>query len=723
MRLLNIEAINYKMHKKFSLKLDPEKNYVLSGSNKVGKTTFANMILWNLTGKDIDGRSNFDIRNHAISPENEVRVNCTYSYDEKTIDEFDEPVTKTRTVLLTRKLVAKFSGSGTDKKYNGDLTAYEIDGVDCTADQYDEMVYRLFNADYETIRNLFNIKDGKTKYDLSILLNIREFMYRLSNKEQRHILTSLFSKITPIDVVKAFGDKYNDIKQYILDGVDLLEIQRQKNGQISELNIEIGKNEKKGEIQTRIDERQKDIIETDIDIDSCINIRNSIEEKINDLQKEIIKIENNAQLSGLNNKLDELKNKLNALKHENNIFREKQLKDKTSQNLEQIDNIRENIAELERINKQNSSELSFIEESLSKEAFKLQNAQKEYNAVAALKWDINKEICPTCKQTLPQEKIMQLRADFNFKRAEDLSRFESIIENCRKSIIDLQNKKAVIIGDGNKTSNNEERIKVYKEEINRLKEQNASVKVEDMPGYQTEYDRIIAEGKNIKQQISDLQEDKKGEIAKIKDQISDLKLQLLENQKQIDIYNRNEDAKKRIAELYKELELKTKALSEAQYISLLIDDFIADKDNMAQAEINSNFQYVEWQMYGKLKGSDKLGEKCVCMIKSDNNNTFESTNKASKINATIDIANAFAKALGCSFVLVVDDCEGIDIDNFMIKSQNQIIRLKVISRQPLLMFETDEEHEKRIEEEMNLIKEKRQKDMIKYKVNYEKNLK
>lgn len=40
----------------------------------------------------------------------------------------------------------------------------------------------------------------------------------------------------------------------------------------------------------------------------------------------------------------------------------------------------------------------------------------EYKEAAAETWDEHREICPTCGQALPEEKVEELRADFLQRR-------------------------------------------------------------------------------------------------------------------------------------------------------------------------------------------------------------------------------------------------------------------------------------------------------------------
>ena len=60
---------------------------------------------------------------------------------------------------------------------------------------------------------------------------------------------------------------------------------------------------------------------------------------------------------------------------------------------------------------------------------------EEYAAAQAEQWDAGKETCPTCGQALPAEKVQELRAAFNERKAKQKESINRRGQECSKAKI------------------------------------------------------------------------------------------------------------------------------------------------------------------------------------------------------------------------------------------------------------------------------------------------
>lgn len=698
MRILGIRAKNFKMHNDFSLDFKDGANYVVSGKNRVGKTTLANMVLWNLTGKDIEGRSDFEIRTRNIEPDNDVVVTGIYRFEDKVMGE-NGLTEETKDISLTRKYVARFEGKGLDRRYAGDLIKYEIDGIEATAKQYKEAVNRLFNQ--------YNVSDNDA-IDLSLLLDIKKFMYKMNNKEQRQILSKLFSKKTDKDILEENKEKYADIATYIYNKNDLAVVRKQFAGQVAELSKEVGSNVSKGAISIRIAERKNDKSGLTIDIDAKTAEKMDVESKMDELRAKIARVQNGSEVEKVRNEINNLQNQLKELDLENKKYKEdlyaksnldiieknKELGTDKIRKEQELSDLRYDIAECNKVINSKEAEIQRLNEERTKWQSQVWNGD---------------ENCPACGQRLPEDRIKQSKAKFNSIKVSKL-------ETIEKNIVDAQN-----VVDENKQKlatlptieNIEKELSDITTQIKDLQSTFVTTDV-DMPNYVVKKQKIEEKIASKQQEQSRLNGEQEKEIAELNRQRDEYKVQLENCQRYIDIYNKDIATDRRIEELQEQLKEKSKELSKAERLCALIDDFNYAKALEQQEEINDKFEYVEWQLFSKNKGDDSIKDKCVCIIKDDNGNTFEGTNKASRINATIDIMNAFNKALNCKSILFIDDSEGITNDNYKVKTDLQTIKLKVVEHQNIIMYETEEEYNNRIMKETEYLRAARQAQVLDY---------
>ena len=179
-KLLKLDIENFRGIKNFVLTPDGHR-ITVQGANGTGKSTLMAAFLWLLTGKDAQGRENYNVfplgtdgnRLSGCSP----TVTATLSMPDG------------RTLILQRSICERWTkrrGSA-ETEYNGDETRYFIDEVPVSAGEYSSAIFGMFPEKL-----------------LPLLLNAAWFSEQTKDyKERRRLLLEQFGSLQPADVFTA----------------------------------------------------------------------------------------------------------------------------------------------------------------------------------------------------------------------------------------------------------------------------------------------------------------------------------------------------------------------------------------------------------------------------------------------------------------------------------------------------------------------------------------
>lgn len=179
-KLLKLYVENFRGIKNFVLTPDG-RSATVQGGNGTGKSTLMAAFLWLLTGKDAQGRENYNVfplgtdgnRLSGCSP----TVTATLSMPDG------------HTLILQRSICERWTkrrGSA-ETEYNGDETRYFIDEVPVSAGEYSSAIFGVFPEKL-----------------LPLLLNAVWFSEQTKDyKERRRLLLEQFGSLQPADVFTA----------------------------------------------------------------------------------------------------------------------------------------------------------------------------------------------------------------------------------------------------------------------------------------------------------------------------------------------------------------------------------------------------------------------------------------------------------------------------------------------------------------------------------------
>lgn len=311
------------------------------------------------------------------------------------------------------------------------------------------------------------------------------------------------------------------------------------------------------------------------------------------------------------------------------------------------------------------------------------------------KWvfDESTTVCSLCGQTLPAEKIEQLRAEFENRRelakadaarrladaknnfiAQKNSNLEEIkakgfakkklIEELAKKNADLQ----AVIDD---LKEQEQEAAARKEELSK---QLAEIPQEADYTQNEEYVKLNARHKEVLAEIERLQAaDDAALAAALEAEKTDLRLRLEEVNKIIAQDANNVRIDEQIADMQHKQREYEQVKADAEKILYQLKEVSKRKNELLVVEINQHFGIVSWKLFDYQKNGE-YKEVCIPMV--DGKEFGVTTNTGREIQAKLDICNSFQKFFDMYVPIFLDGAESLN-DEYIPAVDTQLILLTV----------------------------------------------
>lgn len=629
---IKIKKIHIENFKKFNV-FDIEFGNVTKvyGQNAVGKTSIVDAFMWCLFDKNSRGETKFQIRPLDCNGNQidyvEIKVVLTLEVDGREV------------VLqkVQKQNWVKKRGTLTET-LQGNVNSFEVDGIPKKEKDYKEYIESIVNED------LFKL-----------ITNPQAFVSK-KWQDQRKELMKFAPNIDNEDVI-ATNPKVLQELSLALSVHNPEDLQTKAKKALSEYK------KQQTEIPARIDEVRKSM--TDIDVAELELQKNSLNEQIEEIEKSEEDITTQYEkyqketddLMDLKFKLSDMERKANE---ENNAARRRY-----EERVADFDN---NIASFNRkidALKQNIIDASGTISAYEKKRKELLEDWKEENAktyVDTLEFDEDSLICPMCGQSYPNDKIEQIKADFEQKKVDIKAKWEKdhkdnleriITDGDRyKSLIDqMKNKLEDVKAQLSDEQGNLQRTELEKEEVVDL--------LEALP------DRVdISDSEEYKKLVSQISEKEKilstaNSGAEMRQQLrvkkNGLKEELLIVEKQITSAD-NSAKEERIEELQKEMSDIADKVNEQEKMLYLLEEFTKAKMTMISKIINEKFGIVDWKLFDK-QVNGAVVECCECTV---NGVPFSSLNTGHRIVAGLDIINTLSELYGVTAPIFIDNAEAVN---------------------------------------------------------------
>lgn len=633
----------------------------VSGMNRLGKTTIATAWFWLLADKNYELVSNPNIRPDDVE-ECVPTVTAVLDVDGKEIT----------IAKMQKRKVGKPDANGISKVT---LTnTYEINSVPKTE--------RDFKADLEELGLIV---------DNFLVCSHPDVFTGQKQADMRKMLFKMASAKTDAEIAATSEDT--------ADAAKLLESYKFE-------EIEAMNNASKKKAVEQLDAIPNQIIglekaKVDVDVAEQELAKADLERKIAEINQKIV---------GAGNAVESLRQEEMQLQFDMSVItqdmsRELSAKRRELENsLENynpvVENIRKNISKTEGQIADNTQTIadSDVERKKLGEQYNAEKV-KVFDETPYLfdesKWvfDENSTVCSLCGQTLPADKIEQLKADFESRKekarvdaaqrlADAKNNFitqkksnleeikakgtakKNLIEELTKKNVDLQ----AVIDD---LKEQEKVAAAHKEELSKnlagIPEEADYTQNEEYVKLNTRHNEVLAE-------IERLQAADDAEIVtSLKIEKADLKSQLEEVNKIIAQAANNIRIDEQIADMQKKQREYEQAKADAEKILHQLKEVSKRKNELLVEEINQHFGIVSWKLFDYQKNGE-YKEVCVPMV--DGKEFGVTTNTGREIQAKLDICNSFQKFFDMYVPIFLDGAESLN-DEYIPAVDTQLILLTV----------------------------------------------
>ncbi|MEQ2868622.1 AAA family ATPase [Selenomonas noxia] len=639
MKILSLTLENFRGIKNLTVNFDG-KDADLYGANGTGKTTIANAICWLLIDRPATEEADFTPKTagtHGVNHKASMEVELADGQRVTLAKDFYEKWTRKRGAAV--------------EEYTGNVTDYYVDGVKSKKKEYTEILENACGTDLERVK---------------MLMVLGYFADTMKTDEKRRILFEMAGDFTDMDVIAA-NEELEGIEDFLLmpgtseKSYTIEQWQKIAKEQRLKLNKDLEL------LPARIDEASKSIAENVEDVEALNAQLRSLEEKKASIE------EKKRSLSTPDGKQEATRAALAGLEVDLATKRAEYIEQGAAANREanaMIDcmtadkrSVADKLDVLRRKHEESVRRLT----QMQKERKKL---MEEYAEVAARQWEAGAELCPTCHQPLPAEKIEELRAEFNAEKStakEDINRRG---QACSKDKIDalateLETQAADIAAMEHQLKEKEELIGEWR------------AKITTQPPFEetAEYKEITARMEEMRDRLRLGQSAEDGtmnaydrDIQTVKDEIAAVNLRIAKAQS-------SEDSRMRVGELKQELKAAAEQMEYLEHGIHLCEEFVRTKARMVTDSINEHFRYVRFVLFrDQINGG--LREICEPTVESKDGTWVEyrSANYAAQVNAKLDIVTTLGRHYGVHLPILMDQGESVSTP---LTVDEQMIRLIV----------------------------------------------
>ncbi len=656
MKLLKITLQNFQGIRDLSFEFPHGASASIYGDNATGKTTVYNALTWLLFDKASTSAKNFTPKTKGAAGD---LHHLDHSSEGVFLTDEGREITLKKTYHETYK---KKRGSAVEE-FSGHTVEYSVDGVPCREKQYNETVISLCGGDTEKPKML-------TMPDY--------FPEKLTWEVRRKILLEICGDISDEDIISGNAD-LAELKSYLrMNGTSEQYYTTDEYRKIAAARrTEI--NKVLGEIPARIDEATKAIPDTS-DLDEAAIAENIaiLTKKKNDLMTERVTAASGGAAATLRTEIANaraalVEAKAQHLKIQNACNND--IDAAINEAKREAANKRREVEDIELDIKRKRAERDRLDALRTK-------IVDEWRRVSASVWE-GDTVCPTCGQALPEEKVAEMRDNFNLEKSRELEAINrrGKTEASKEQIAALDAGIAELEKKCDYAETLQAEAEVKADELNLHRAIPAPFETTERYGeLKTQITELEEKLNDASACVSAAIKGIDGQIAAVNDALRD------ENDNQMK-FTMAENQKRRIAELEaheKKLAAEFEDLEKGLY---LCDLFTKAKVSALTDRINGKFKSVRFRLFQEqINGG--LKEDCEVMIPRGDGSLVPYTfaNNAARINAGLEIIATLSEHWGVKMPVVVDNAESVV---HLAETDTQVIRLVVSEFDPKLRLEVN----------------------------------
>lgn len=626
-------------------------NTKISGQNAAGKTTIFDAFTWLLFNKNSAGDEKFNVRplnKEGTRIDNvEIKVVAIMDVDGKEVE-----LSKVQKQNWVKK-----RGTNT-VSLQGNPNSYEIDGYPKSEAEFKEYVSGIAQSE-----------------EMFKMLTNPQYFSSLKWKDQRDILMKLVSEVSDVELAQTDA-KYAPLILELEKAPSTEDIRAKFSKALTEWK------KKQAEIPVRIDEAEKSKVDVDVAEQELAKI---------DLERKIKEIDGKIKNAG--NATEELKREEMQLQFDMSGIMQTMNRDMKNKRSEIEADLCGCKNELDYF----ASTISLKEKQISDNAKAIADADterkrlgEEYNAEKAKafdesayqfdesKWifDESSTVCALCGQTLPEDKIEQLKADFESRKEKAKADAEEKLKSERfkfdtdkkvelNRLITIGTEKKNLIAElTEKNTNLQAEIEALKKQEKDaiVKKEALSKTLSEMPveadysqneeyvKMKARHDEVLAEIENLKANGED------AAVENLKSEKEELQARLDEVNSTIAKASMNVEIDERIGQLQEEQKEIGQNVADQEQILYLLEEFIRFKLDKVSETINSHFKTVNFKLF-EMQLNGGMKDCCECTV---NGVPYSTLNSGHRIVAGLDIIRSLSELYGVSVPIFVDNAESLN---------------------------------------------------------------
>lgn len=661
-KLKSIRLENFKGIKEKSIDFSDKTE--ITGANATGKTTIFDAFTWLLFNKNGVGEEKFNIRPLDAAGNRidnvEIKVVAVMEVDGKEVE----------LLKVQRQNWVKHRNSSAPT-LEGNVNSFEIDGYPKSEKDYKAYISSLVAE------------------DLFKMLTNPQYFVNMKWKDQRDILMKFVSNISDVDLAQG-NPEFADLLPELEKAPSTDDIAKKYNKALSEWK------KKQAETPVRIDELSKSLVNIDVaerelakaDLERRIAV---VDKKISDAGSAVgylmseemqLQMDMSAIMQTMNRELSDKRHELDNVKdaagkefldfHNRIVMAERQITD--------------NRAAIETA-EQKRSELGIqYKEELSR------SFDETLYLFDESKWifDGNSTVCSMCGQVLPTDKIEQIKAEFEDRKAKAKSEAIKKLEDAKSDFVIQHNsnleeikangfkQKAIVdnLTVENKTLQ-EQIATLKKQEQAALKKQNDLTKqLSELPQeadytQNAEYVKLKARHDEVTAQIESMKSSADA-VDTFKAEKETLVAELDSVKAEIAKASKNVEIEERIGELEAEQKEVGQKVADQEKMLYLLEQFIREKMMKISDTINQHFKTVSWKLF-EMQLNGGLKECCECTV---NGVPYSTLNNGHRIIAGLDIIRSLSELYEVTAPIFCDNAESVNEFNLP-EMDAQMILLEV----------------------------------------------
>lgn len=623
----------------------------VKGQNAAGKTTIFDAFTWLLFNKNSAGEEKFNVR--PLDKDG----NRIDNVEIKAVAVLDVDGKEVELSKVQKQNWVKKRGTNT-VTLQGNPNTYEIDG------------YPKSEADFKAY-----VAGLAQSEDMFKMLTNPQYFSSLKWKDQRDILMKLISDFSDVELAKEDA-KYAPLLDELEKAPSTDDIRSKFSKALTEWK------KKQAEIPVRIDEAEKSKV--DVDVAEQELTKADLTRKITDLDGKIAN--SGSAIGDLRSREMQLQFDMSGIMQTMNreLFNQRTDIDAAMCGcINELDHFKATISLKEK-------QIADNEKAISDADAERKSLGVKYNAEKAKafdetpyqfdesKWvfDDSTTVCSLCGQKLPDDKIEQIKADFEARKAKskadaeeklkadrvtfekekqaELNRINAVGTEKKNLITELTEKNTELQQSIESLKKQGQETLSQKEELSKqlsqLPEEADYSQNEEYAKLKAEHDEVLAKIEKLESEGAD------SVVDELKAEKSDLQARLDEANAIIAKASMNVEIDERIVELQAEQKEIGQKVADQEQMLYLLEEFIRFKLDKISDSINSHFKTVNFKLF-EMQLNGGMKDCCECTV---NGVPYSTLNSGHRIAAGLDIIRSLSELYGVSVPIFVDNAESLN---------------------------------------------------------------